>query len=111
SLTIGDSVAAESARAARVPTVERHIFLDNDPRPEAIAAQLEQAAVRSLEHPTIAIAHPSLAVARSLRNALPELHARGIGIFSMREFMERETRWRAPANRGKRAASKDLLDP
>jgi len=105
SLTIGQSVAAAAARAAQVPTLERHVFLDNDPRPDAIAKQLERAAARALEQPTIAIAHPSLAVARSLRDALPELHARGIGIFSMREFVERETRWRAPTNRGSRAPS------
>ncbi len=99
SITTADSRAAEQARAAGVPTLERHLFLDHDPRPQAIAEQLERAAERALREPTIVIAHPSEEVVRVLREVLPDLHARQIGIFSLREFAERQTQWESPAKR------------
>ncbi len=99
SITTGTTQAAAAAQAQGVATLKRHIFLDHEPTVSAIREQLERAATRSLREPTIAIAHPSPEVVEVLREALPELHTRGIGIFSLREFAARQSQWRPPANR------------
>jgi len=83
SRTIGDTRAEAAARAAGVPTRPRDVFLDHDPSPAAIEAALDQAARRSREQPVVAIAHPSAAVVEVLRRRLPELHAAGVGVYSL----------------------------
>lgn len=78
SLTIPHSVALQRARAARVATLPRNIFLDDSPDPAAIRAQL--AAVEGLarrEGHVIAIGHPRPATMDALAAWLPTLAARG----------------------------------
>lgn len=83
SRTTAETVAAEAAEAAGVPTVSRHVFLDHEPGREAISAALEQAAARSRREPTVAIAHPTPDVVAVLTEALPRLHAQGVSIYPL----------------------------
>lgn len=89
SRTTAHSQGLAAAVAAGVPALGRHVFLDHDPRPEAILAQLHEAAARARETPTVVIAHPSQEVAEALRVELPRLHREGIGVFSLREILAR----------------------
>jgi uncharacterized protein len=88
SRTIGDTVAQQAAHDAAIPSVAREIFLDHDPSPEAIETALRRAAEASRDHPVIAIGHPTEAVVEVLQRRLPELHAEGIGVFSVRTLIE-----------------------
>jgi polysaccharide deacetylase 2 family uncharacterized protein YibQ len=81
SRTTAGTVAEDEARAVGLLAGRRQVFLDHDPTPAAIRAQLEEAAVLSRHEPTVAIAHPSRAVVEVLQAELPRLHAQGIGIF------------------------------
>ncbi|MDC0718534.1 divergent polysaccharide deacetylase family protein [Nannocystis bainbridge] len=89
SRTTAHSQGLAAADAAGVPTLGRDVFLDHDPRPEAILAQLRQAAARAREAPTVVIAHPSQEVVEALRTELPRLHRDGIGIYPLREILAR----------------------
>ncbi len=81
SRTIGDTRAEAAARSAGVPTTSRDVFLDHDPSPAAIEAALDDAVRRSHDRPVVAIAHPSQALVEVLRRRLPELHAKGVGLY------------------------------
>lgn len=81
SRTTAETVAESMAREAGLVTGSRSVFLDNEVEHDAIAEQLEEAARLSLERPTIAIGHPSVVLYEVLAERLPELHARGIGIY------------------------------
>jgi polysaccharide deacetylase 2 family uncharacterized protein YibQ len=89
SRTTPHSQALAAAEAAGVPALGRDVFLDHDPRPEAILAQLERAAARAREAPTVVIAHPSREVVEILRAELPRLHREGIGVYPLREILAR----------------------
>lgn len=89
SWTTPHSQGLAAAAAARVPALGRHVFLDHDPRPEAILAQLRAAAGRAREEPTVVIAHPSQGVVEALRTELPRLHGEGIGVYSLGEVLQR----------------------
>jgi polysaccharide deacetylase 2 family uncharacterized protein YibQ len=89
SLTTNVSVAGAAAAAAGVPWLERSVFLDNEPTPEAIREQLRRAAERSRLAPTVAIGHPSQALVDVLKEELPRLHASGVGIFPVSELVRR----------------------
>ena len=83
------SQGQEAAGAAGVPVLARDIFLDVDPTPGAVLAQLELAAQRARDRPVVIIAHPSQAVVETLREALPRLHRDGIGVYPLREILAR----------------------
>lgn len=89
SRTTATSQALAAAQAAGVPTLARDIFLDVDPAPGAVLAQLERAAERARDRPTVIIAHPSPAVVEVLREGLPRLHRDGIGVYPLRELLDR----------------------
>ena len=89
SKTTADSQGFAAAEAAGVPALARDVFLDVDPAPGAVLAQLERAAQRARDRPTVIIAHPSPAVVEVLRDGLPRLHAEGIGIYPLREILAR----------------------
>jgi polysaccharide deacetylase 2 family uncharacterized protein YibQ len=91
SRTIPTTVAAQQAELAGLPTISRHVFLDHDPDPKAIRAALEQAAERSRSEPTVAIAHPSKALVEVLREELPRLHARGVGVYPLSRMLAART--------------------
>ncbi len=87
SRTTPQTVAAEQAEAAGVPTISRKVFLDHEPGREAIRAALLQAADYAREQPTVAIAHPSLDVVEILREELPRLHAKKIAIYPLSQLL------------------------
>ena len=89
SKTTPASQGVAAAEAAGVPTLARDIFLDVDPAPGAVLAQLERAAERARDRPTVVIAHPSPAVVETLREGLPRLRARGIGVYPLSELLAR----------------------
>ncbi|MBK7824517.1 divergent polysaccharide deacetylase family protein [Nannocystis sp.] len=89
SQTTANSRGLAAAAAAGVPTLARDVFLDVDPAPGAVLAQLERAAERARDRPTVIIAHPSPAVVEVLRDALPRLHREGIGVYPLRELLTR----------------------
>ncbi len=90
SRTTAHSQGLAAAEAAGVPALGRDIFLDHDPSPEAILAQMRKAAARALETPTIVIAHPSQDVVDVLRAELPRLFREGIAVYPLGEFLARE---------------------
>lgn len=83
------SQALPAAAVAGVPALGRDVYLADDPRPDAILAQLERAAARAREAPTVVIAQPSREVVEVLRAELPRLHREGIGVYPLREILGR----------------------
>lgn len=81
SRTIGDTQAEAMAQRAGVPSLRREVFLDHDPSAAAIEAALDDAAKLSRDHPVVAIAHPSPEVVEVLQRRLPDLYARGVGVY------------------------------
>jgi uncharacterized protein len=87
SRTIAESVAGEATRKAGVPTLVREVFLDHDADPAAIERELDRAAELSRDHPVIAIGHPGPALVEVLERRLPQLHAEGIGVYPIEQFL------------------------
>ncbi len=87
SRTTAETVAADAARSAQVPTGWRNVFLDHEPGTQAISAALDQAARRARSEPTIAIAHPTPEVVEVLTQALPRLHAQGVAIYPLSQVL------------------------
>jgi polysaccharide deacetylase 2 family uncharacterized protein YibQ len=104
SRTTPDSVAAAIARQSGVPALERDVFLDADPHPAAIAAQLAR-----LEHLArrrgyaLGIGHPHATTLSVLERWLPELAARGIRVVPLTtrlaETQSEAKPWRASWSR------------
>jgi len=81
SLTIGTSVAYQTAERLGVPSAKRDIFLDNDPDVAAILVQLHALeAVANRDGSAIAIGHPYGATVAALSQWIPEALARGFRI-------------------------------
>lgn len=79
SRTTPQSVAATLAQADGLPYAVRDVFLDNEPDPSAIRAQLERAVERARQRGTaIAIGHPRPTTLELLEQWIPEALARGI---------------------------------
>ncbi len=79
SLTTGASVAARVALAGGVPTTVRDVFLDNDPAPAAILAQLERAErLARRTGSAVAIGHPYPSTLQVLAHWLPGAVERGL---------------------------------
>lgn len=95
SRTTPHSQALKAAEAAELPALGRDLFLDTDPSPAAVLAQLERAAERAEVRPVVVIAHPSPAVVETLREGLPRLHARGIGVYPLSELLAHQVPHRA----------------
>ena len=81
SRTSAATVAAETATSYHVPNLSRAVFLDNERKPEAIAAQFDRL-VRLAEQDGVAvgIGHPYPETSRFLRRAIPGLRCRGIDL-------------------------------
>jgi polysaccharide deacetylase 2 family uncharacterized protein YibQ len=79
SRTVADSVGARVASELGVPNLVRDVFLDNDPAPAAIEAQLMELERIARERGyAIAIGHPYPSTLAALNAWLPTLKARGI---------------------------------
>ena len=75
------------AQVVGLRALRADLRLDADPSPAAVLAQLERAAERAEVQPLVVIAHPSPTVVETLREGLPRLHARGIGVYPLSELL------------------------
>ncbi len=91
SRTSPHSQGLAAAEAAGVPALGRDVFLDHDPRPEAILAQMKTAAAAAQESPVVLIAHPSPGVVELLREELPRLWREGIAVYPLSEILARRS--------------------
>lgn len=91
SLTTGRSVGLTKAREAGVPAVARDVFLDNDPRAEAVRRQLVKAERVALRHGfAIAIGHPYDGTIEALAEWLPSLADRGLVLVPVSAIIKRQ---------------------
>jgi hypothetical protein len=90
SRTTAYTVAAEEAGRLGVPCRSRSVFLDDDPREEAVRAQLDRAAAEArTEGAAIAIGHPHAATLAILESDLPRLRSEGVRIVAVSELFGR----------------------
>jgi polysaccharide deacetylase 2 family uncharacterized protein YibQ len=81
SLTIGNSVAFRAAKLSGVRAAVRNLFLDYDPRLEAIQRQVDLAGrIARAQGQAIVIGHPFQNTFQALQEGLPKLLADGIEI-------------------------------
>lgn len=91
SLTTGRSVGLPTARRAGVPAVGRDVFLDNDPAPAAVRAQLEKTEQAARRHGhAIAIGHPHDGTIEALAAWLPTLQAKGFVLVPLSAIVKRQ---------------------
>jgi len=81
SRTTAATVALQAARAHRIPSTRRDVFLDHDPRPQAIRIQLKRLLQHARKYGTaVAIGHPHVDTLNVLTEWLPSLEAEGVKI-------------------------------
>ena len=96
SRTTGRTVAAEIAREAGIPTLERDIFLDNEQREESIRSQLRQLVRRARQRGSaIAIGHPYPETIDVLREFLPRLDELGVRLLRITKIAEHRSEFAA----------------
>jgi uncharacterized protein len=79
SMTTHKSVAAQTAIEFGIPTLRRHVFLDNIAELDAVAAQFEQAlSIARRDGLAVAIGHPYPATLDFLEQILPKLQELGV---------------------------------
>jgi polysaccharide deacetylase 2 family uncharacterized protein YibQ len=104
SLTTPDSVAAQVAREHQVPTLVRHVFIDNEREPRAIEQQLRALvqAARSRGY-ALGIGHPYPETLEALERWLPTLAQANIEIVPLSTLLAAERNgtplWRASLSR------------
>lgn len=90
SKTSQHSVAAKTAKTLGVPTLSRHIFLDNNLSEEYITKQFNQMMRHALKHKrTIAIAHPHPKSVEVLSKLIPTLAENGIELVSISSLINK----------------------
>jgi len=104
SRTDTQTVAADTARRLGVPTLERHVFLDDDHTPAAVAMQLERLEQLARRHGfALAIGHPHPVTLTALEHWLPQLAERGIQLIPLStrlaQIAPEATAWRASLSR------------
>lgn len=91
SRTSVQTVAEQMAREQGVPALRRHVFLDHDPAPEAVAAEFERlVALARRQGYAIAIGHPYTSTLSLLEQRLPQLKGQGIELIPLREMLLRQ---------------------
>jgi polysaccharide deacetylase 2 family uncharacterized protein YibQ len=81
SRTTRKTVARRLSRKLAVPFAERDVFIDDDPRPQAILRQLDEVVQTARERKyAVAIGHPREATLAALHKWLPTLRLRGIAL-------------------------------
>ncbi|WP_369309249.1 divergent polysaccharide deacetylase family protein [Providencia rettgeri] len=74
SVTIGNTQAGNAAKEFGVPTLRRHIFIDNHQSEEETRIQLNKAVAYARKHGSaVAIGHPHPSTVRALQKYLPQL--------------------------------------
>lgn len=98
SRTNSNSVAYQSAKSAKIPTLQRDIFLDHDPSPQAIAAAFQQTLELAQRNGlAVAIGHPYPSTLDYLETALESLDCWQVSLVFASEVL--------PAARGQIARS------
>ncbi|MEX0808101.1 MAG: divergent polysaccharide deacetylase family protein [Dongiaceae bacterium] len=91
SRTVADSAGGAIAARLGLPHLDRDIFLDNDPSPAAIAAQLAELERIAREKGfAIGIGHPYPSTIAALQSWIPELAARGIVIVPVSTILRKK---------------------
>ncbi len=81
SRTTPHSVARRLSRKLSVPFAERDVFVDDDPRSEAILKQLDEIVRKARDRKyAVAIGHPRDTTLAALRKWLPTLQLRGLAL-------------------------------
>ncbi len=90
SRTTAATVALQAARAHRIPSTRRDVFLDHDPRPQAIRIQLRRLLQAARRHGTaLAIGHPHIDTMQVLSEWLPTLASEGVRLVPVASIIER----------------------
>lgn len=90
SRTTAATVALQAARAHRVPSTRRDVFLDHDPRPQAIRIQLKRLLYHARKYGTaVAIGHPHQDTLDVLAEWLPGLQSEGVQLVPVSNIIER----------------------
>ena len=116
SRTTSSTVAMQVAVENHVPSVDRDVFLDNDPSPAAVRAQFERLLALAQEHGlALAIGHPHPGTLAVLEELLPTLPQRGIRLVSLAEMIKlqhaRTTPWHASLSPSPPAAKSSKPSP
>lgn len=91
SRTSDQTVAEQMAREQGVPALRRHVFLDHDPAPAAVAAEFERlVALARRQGYAIAIGHPYTSTLSLLEQRLPQLKGQGVELIPLREMLLRQ---------------------
>jgi polysaccharide deacetylase 2 family uncharacterized protein YibQ len=89
SRTTDETVAGSTAHSYGVPSVERNIFLDNDPEPEAIRAQFQRLLdIARRQGTALGIGHPHAATLEVLRDEIGKLESQGVELIPVARLIE-----------------------
>ncbi len=93
SYTTHESVALEIAAETGIDAVKRDVFIDADPAPDAIRAELDRLVRIATERgAAVAIAHPYPVTLEILENELPRLAHRGLELVAISELVPNSAR-------------------
>jgi len=89
SLVTTSSICGKTAAEAGIKFTERSVFLDNENRPEYIAAQLRQAiALAKEKSAVVAIGHDRALTIKTIKNILPEFQREGVKLVYLSEVVK-----------------------
>jgi hypothetical protein len=98
SRTSAQSVGFRVASELKVPAAERQVFLDDDPRPEAVAAEFQRLLELARSRGgAIAIGHPHAATLAMLAAEVPRAQAGGVRFVPVSALLERAPAATMPA--------------
>ena len=90
SRTSASSVGYRTARSLGLPAVERHVFLDRDPSPEAIRKQFQRLLELSRTRgAAVAIGHPLPDTLQVLTEEVPKARAEGFEFVPVSDLLDR----------------------
>jgi polysaccharide deacetylase 2 family uncharacterized protein YibQ len=91
------TVARQMAQETGVPAVERDVFLDSDPEPEAIRVQFDRLLTLARKQGfALGIGHPYASTLDVLESALYRLEEEGVRLVAVSELIELQKRREAP---------------
>jgi len=94
SRTTKDSVGDQVAHELGVPSIVRHVFLDDDESLEAVRRKLAEAeAVARRQGFVVAIGHPHEATLQALQEWLPTVQSKGLALAPATAVLRRRNGW------------------